>query len=109
MEIFLSQETQTPTSEIIAALRKTMFETIKQLFNSEFAAYGVDVETLSIITVCVSTTFLADSGWKERIRYDKKEKRTDIRLNIDYESFINSTHEEQQQMYCCCIRRYQNC
>ena len=54
---------------------------------------------LCIITTCVSDEFLQNSGWKEKIRYSKKDKTTDLRLRIDYDKLLASSKEEQYQLY----------
>ena len=99
MRIFLSSETQAPAGAIISQYRNIVFPILNSLLSENSGKYGNDVELLCIITTFVSHEFLSDSNWKERNRYNKKDRSTDIRLNIDYAAFIVASSEKQYQMY----------
>lgn len=99
MKFFLTHESQSPATALIVKYREKLFPIIKDLVENSFDSYGTDVEKLCIISTCVSKQFLADSGWKERVRYIKLDKTTDIRLNIDWELFLTLNPEDQYNMY----------
>lgn len=99
MRIFLSSETQAPAGSTISKYRNIVFPILNSLMSENSEKYGNDVELLSIITTCVSQEFINDSNWKERNLYHKKDRSTDIRLNIDYAAFIVASSEKQYQMY----------
>ena len=100
MRVFLSSETQGCVDSILSPIRKSIAEKLDELLASRGdTIYGTDIDILCIITTCVSAQFLQDSGWKERVRYSKKEKMTDIRLLLDYNAFLSSSTEEQYYMY----------
>ena len=99
MKLFLSHETQSPAGEIIALLRRDFQTAVQHIFDERDYTYGTDIKELCIISCCVSKSFYNDNNWKERVRYYKHDKTTDIRLNIDYEEFINSDTITQKRMY----------
>ena len=99
MKIFLTHESQSPATALIANYRDKLSLKLDELMDSSPDSYGTDITTLCIISTCVSKNFLLDSGWKERIRYSKTDQTTDIRLNIDWERFIIADAKEQYNMY----------
>ena len=100
MRIFLSSEAEHLADEIISPLRAQVTKQINLLLtNSEENYYGEDISILCIISTCVSDEFLKDSNWKERIRYSKKDKSTDIRININYSKLLSSSKDKQFELY----------
>ena len=100
MKIFLSSESDVFADSIISPLRKRLSNEIEELLSNKTTDYyGNDITTLCIISTCVSTEFLNDSNWKERVRYSRKDGSTDIRLNINYDKLLSSSKDEQFELY----------
>ena len=100
MEVFLSSEAEYLADVIISPIRNEINKKIKLLLEGKDETYyGKDIGLLAIITTCVSAQFLEVSGWKERVRYLKKDQSTDIRLNIDYETLVSATPEDRYTLY----------
>lgn len=97
MKFFMSCEAQTPASDYIFSMMRTISPILKEKFSKK--DYGKDVEFFAIISACVSKDFIEDSGWKERNRYSKKDKSTDVRLFIDWEKFTTVPEKERKKMY----------
>ena len=100
MKVFLGSEAERFADDIITPFRNSVNEKIQTILTENAGTgYGSDVELLCIITTCVSDEFLQNSGWKERVRYSKKDKTTDLRLRIDYDKLLTSSKKEQYYLY----------
>lgn len=100
MKIFIGSESDVHADKILSPIRKQLSIEIDKLLSSKSTNYyGNDITTLCIISTCVSTEFLNDSNWKERVRYSKKDGSTDIRLSINYDKLLSSSKDEQIELY----------
>ena len=100
MKIFLGSETDLSADKIISPLRTQFSKQIDTLLSAKPTDYySSDITTFCIISTCVSSEFLEDSNWKERVRYSRKDGMTDVRLNIDHDELLSSSKDRQFELY----------
>ena len=87
MKLFMSCEAMSPATMYIMDMERVISPMLDNFFKEK--KYGNDVESFYIISPCVSRKFIKDTGWKERKMYSKKDKSTDVRLFIDWETVIS--------------------
>ena len=97
MKFYNSYEAYVPATDSLAKMLMPVRIALSKVFEKN--DYGKDVELLAIISACVPKSFIEDTGWKERNRYLKKDRSTDIRLFIDWEKFTTVSEKERQEMY----------
>ena len=97
MKLFMSCEAMSPATMYILDMERVISPMLDNFFKEK--KYGNDVESFYLISPCVSRKFIKDTGWKERNMYSKKDKSTDVRLFIDWETFISVSREERKKMY----------
>lgn len=97
MKFFMSSEVDVDISEDFRIVRNEVEQKIKLL---ESKNYGDNIVELSIIPIVVNLTpELEEAGFfKERVKYSKKNKETDIRLRINHTAFKEADKETQKLM-----------
>lgn len=93
----MSSEVQSDISEAFQVAQKEVELAIKKLEDNN---YGDSVEELSIIPIVVDLSpELEEAGFfKERVKFSRKNKETDIRLRIDYDTFCKADKETQKKL-----------
>ena len=96
MEIFLSAEAEGPATSKWFILQKEFASALAQLKHRH---YGDDLTSIGIISILMRDEFFVGGGYKERTHYSRKRKDADIRLRIDYQTFIKASKEMQKEIY----------
>ncbi len=89
MKFFMSSEVDVEISEDFRILRNQIEFELKKLESNN---YGDSIDELAIIPIVVNLTpEFEEAGFhKERVKYSKKNRDTDIRLRIDFHTFLNA-------------------
>jgi hypothetical protein len=97
MKFFMSSEVQADISDDFQLVQKEVEQKLKFL---ESRNYGVNVEEIGIIPIVVNLTpELEEAGFfKERVKYSKKNKDSDIRLRINHSAFKNANKEIKKML-----------
>ncbi|WP_106769027.1 Imm44 family immunity protein [Paenibacillus faecalis] len=93
MKFFMTSEVNFDVDKDFQIIKSEVDEKMKLL---EDRSYGDKVELLSLIPIIVDKDLLAEGFFKERVMYKKKDKETDIRLQIDHQMFKNADKELQR-------------
>lgn len=96
MRFFLSAETTAPASTYWFALRAQVYPELLKLENR---FYGQGLTKVGIISIILPDHFFEDGGYRERRLYSQKNKEADIRIRLDYNSFIRAKPIERKKMY----------
>lgn len=96
MKIFLSAEIEGPVTSRWFAIQREFSMALAQL---EHRHYGDELISIGIISILMREEFFADGAYKERIYYSKKRKDADVRLRIDYYSFLKASKEKRKEIY----------
>jgi len=105
MYLFLSCEAQSPATAAIAILMKEFntklnFVTNRDVDLKSIDNYGTEFNDIGIIVTCISKEWLLNmDNYKERKLVRRKAKEADIRLQMDFELFIQENSENQRLMY----------
>ena len=94
MEFFLSQEGEAPACCYLSKIQKGIRTELKVLEKKE---YGNALNDISIITILVSENY--KDSFSERILFQKQQRGADIRLKLDYKTFVRATWDERERMY----------
>lgn len=97
MKFFLSSETQAGGASILMRFHNITQSHLNVLMCKD---YGSELTEIAIITILVRKELLADGVFPERRLFKRKTKSADIRLRLDFESFLNSTPEQRNELYC---------
>jgi|GEM_PF-3545044 len=109
MKLFLGLEAQQPASRAIAEIISEVRNKLRSSTNTEHllegnnGKYGEEFDDIAIIPTCSSKAVIESLGWKERRLVRFKKKDADIRLMIDYDSFLEANSEEQRRLYVKCL------
>ncbi|MFC7677816.1 Imm44 family immunity protein [Paenibacillus sp. GCM10028914] len=93
MEFFMTSEIHFDVRKDFQVIKSEIDEKMKLL---EDRSYGDKVEQLSLIPIIVHKDLLEEGFFKERVMYKKKDKDTDIRLQIDHQTFKNADKETKR-------------
>lgn len=96
MVIFLSAELYGKADSLWSNLERKYQRRLDALQNK---TYGEELDHISIISIIMPEEFFEDGGWPERKLFKRKTKEADIRLRIDYKSFIRAKPEQREQIY----------
>ena len=96
MHIFLGAELYGKAQSRWFQLQKEFSERFKKL---EFNEYGSELDNISIISIIMPDDFFADGAYKERKYFNRKDKAMDIRLRIDYKSFVSCNKTVSRKIY----------
>ncbi len=96
MHIFLGAELYGKAGSRWFSIRKEFSERLKKLENIE---YGSELDTIGIISIIMPDDFFTDGAHKERKYFNRKEKSLDIRLKIDYKSFVSGDKTISRKIY----------
>lgn len=96
MEFFLSAEVQASAAAMLMQLNRLASEAL-QILSGNY--YGDALDNIAIITILVNDNLLLDGGYKERIVFQRKTHSADIRLRIDYKSFMRATPAKRYEMF----------
>ena len=94
--LFFSAEATTPSGYLLMELIKP----VKRMFYEHFflKEYTPNLDSVAIIFVCFLRSPGKDDWFKDRRYVSRKNRYADIRLNIDYDMFIQSNPEERLKM-----------
>lgn len=96
MRIFLGAELYGKAGSRWFQLQKEFSEKIKKL---EINEYDSELDNISIISIIMPDDFFADGAYKERKYFNRKDKYIDIRLKIDYKSFVSGNKTVSRKLY----------
>ena len=94
MDFFLSQEGEAPACCYLVQLQHEFEPKLKGLNNK---IYGSELTEIAIISILVSEKYL--DSHKERVLFQKKQRGADVRLRIDYKTFVRAKPEQRRQIY----------
>ena len=96
MDIFLSAEIEGPAAGKWFVLQKEFAAALSCL---NCKNYGDELTSIGIISILMREEFFVGGCYKERAYYSRKRKDADIRLRIDYQTFIKASKERQKEIY----------
>ena len=96
MHFFLSSETYGLAATFWRPLEAAFS---KSLLSLEETSYGDELTSISIISIILPSEFYSDGGYKERRLFHRKTRDADIRLRIDYHSFVCAKPEQRRELY----------
>lgn len=88
-----SAEATSPSGYLLMELIKPVKWNFDELFESK--NYSSDLDVLFIVFICMSKEMQAIGGYKDRKYVSRKNRYADIRLNMDYEDFIQSDSKQR--------------
>lgn len=94
MNIFLSVEAEAPATSYWFTLQKEINSNLVAIKDKD---YGDEFTNIAIITIIMSEKFL--DGYPERSLIKRKSKEADIRLQIDYKSFVRASAQKRKLIY----------
>ncbi len=99
--LFFSVEAQSPASVSIMKILKPIEDALNPIMLS--GKYSSKLDEVCIIPICLSNKMLENGFGKERKYISFKQRRADIRLQINYESFLSANDREQINLCLECI------
>ena len=96
MNFFLSSITSGPATSRWRPLEQEFSQKLSLLKDS---FYGDELTEICIISIILPEEFLEEEGWRERKLFHRKTQDADIRLKIDYRSFVYTTPEKRRALY----------
>ena len=96
MMFFLSTETIAPAASRWLAANRIVEPCLKHL---EPSSYGTGLNSIAIISIILPDSFFDNGGYKERKLYKRKSQEADIRLRLDYRSFLFASDEQRIRIY----------
>lgn len=96
MTIFLSAEIEGPATSKWFELQKIFSKRLSCISNVN---YGNSLTSISIISIIMRDDFFEQGGYKERKYYNKARADADIRLRLDYFSFLKGNDEARKRIY----------
>ena len=99
MNLFLGGETSFKSNEPFFKISKLIRKKLERFEKADPLddTYGTEFQNIGIITTILGEGL--DGMWKERKQIWRKKKEADIRLEINYEKFINANEETQILLY----------
>jgi len=97
--LFFTSETSFKSSEPFVKVSKPIHARLKWFQSAELvgATYGTEFNDIAIITTILGEGL--KNMWKERRLVRHKKKDADIRLEIDYDKFVNADEQTQALLY----------
>lgn len=96
MHFFLSSETYGMASSFLHPIE---IEFSERLLSLEETSYGEELTSIAIIAIILPSEFYSDGGYKERRLFHRKTRDADIRLRIDYHSFVYAKPPRRRELY----------
>ena len=99
MKIFLGGETSFKANDPFFKVSKQIRQKLEKFEKADPLddTYGTEFQNIGIITTILGEGL--EGMWKERKQIWRKKKEADIRLEINYEKFINANEETQILLY----------
>ncbi len=94
MKFFLGIEGEPPASGYLQKIQQKMESQLKPLENCK---YGECLKSIGIITILVSEKYY--DSFSERILFQRKQKSADIRIRMNYKSFLRADEKQREEMY----------
>lgn len=96
MDFFLGAEGCAPGTTFWRPLEREFSKKLEILKDSY---YGDELTKISIISIILPPEYFSDGGFKERRVFFRKTHDADIRLRIDYHSFVYAKPSERREIY----------
>lgn len=91
--VFFSVEAHSPAASTIIDILNAFNKKMRDV-----REYSTELENIGVIPLCVSEQVPCNAPHRERRIVNLKKKYADVRTRIDYEAFVNSSHEEQVEI-----------
>ena len=96
MDFFLSAEGCAPGTTFWSPLEREFTKKLELLKDSY---YGDELTKIYIISIILPPEYFTDGGFKERKIFFRKTHDADIRLRIDYHSFVYAKPDKRREIY----------
>lgn len=96
MHFFLSAETIAPAASKWVTTNQIIEPQMKQLQDNY---YGPGLNSIAIISIILPEEYFDEGGYKERRLYKRKSEEADIRLRLDYHSFLRASDVQRLRLY----------
>ena len=96
MDFFLSAEGCAPGTTFWHPLEREFTKKLEALKDSH---YGDELIKIAIISIILPPEYLSDGGFKERSIFFHQTHDADIRLRIDYHTFVYAKPGKRREIY----------
>ena len=97
MDIFLSAESAAPSAYLLSQMNQIVSKEFNTLKSKN---YGDELKSIAIITILLPDKLYEGGGYPERKLFQRKQCAADIRLRVDFRTFLRASPEKRYRMYC---------